>query len=437
MILIYSPKISNRLRYTLQFVLEDVCALEYNLTSDIQLFKSSSDPKINYSQERIDPEELFINAEGLLSNEGVQPINIPFVKENNRNMLFPASGDDFGFDVFSSIFYLISRYEEYLPFEKDKYGRFEASQSYAYRHGFLNTPVVDEWILEFENALKQKFPSLNISNRSFKCVPTIDIDLLFAIKGKSFFRFMRPVLISILKFNFKKLLFLFKVRFGFLKDPFDQLQHFENLHKKYGLKAIYFILFSKKYNRFDINISVKNKDFRKHLRELSKTADVGIHPSYHSRYNYRLVEEEISLLSNALNKTIVSSRQHFLKMRMPNTYKSLLSLGIGNEYTMGYASMPGFRAGTSLSFRFYDIKHEQTTFLKVHPFCVMDATFKTYLNYSEEQAYECIKELVMKLKKVNGTFTPLWHNESISGYGVWEGWSGLYEKMLLLTKNES
>ena len=169
---------------------------------------------------------------------------------------------------------------------------------------------------------------------------------------------------------------------------------------------------------------------RKSVKETAKTASIGIHPSYHSRYDYKLVDEEIHLLSNVLNTPINSSRQHYLKLRIPNTYKSLLSLGIANEYTMGFASMPGFRAGTSHTFRFYDIKHEQTTFLKVHPFCVMDATFKTYLNYTEAQAFDCILDLIQKLKKVNGTFTPLWHNESMSEYGVWKGWSGLYEKML-------
>ncbi len=185
-----------------------------------------------------------------------------------------------------------------------------------------------------------------------------------------------------------------------------------------------------------LHISKPNKKFRSAIRELSKTASIGIHPSYHSRYDFRIVDEEIHLLSNLLNIPINSSRQHYLKMRLPNTYKSLLSLGIANEYTMGFASMPGFRAGTSRSFRFYDIKHEQTTFLRVHPFCVMDATFKTYLNYSEEQAYLCISEIIDSIKKVNGVFTPLWHNESMSGYGVWEGWSNLYERMLSKAMNK-
>lgn len=430
MVLIYCPKQTNRFTYIVQFIFEDVLQMPYQLTSDSQFFIQSTSAKINYSDERLTTNELFIHAHGLLEKDHVTAFEIPVEKYNEQILLFPNKIDDIKFDVFSAVFYLVSRYEEYLPFERDKHGRFEASQSFAYKNGFLNRPIVDEWIIELQNALAIKFPNLTWKAMSFSCQPTIDIDQLYTIQEKSIVRFAKPVLVNLLKLNFTKLFYLFKVRFGFEKDPFDQLARMEDIHKKFGLKAIYFILFSKKYNKYDINISIKNKKFRTAIKQLSKTADIGIHPSYHSRYDFKLVDEEIHFLSNLLNIPINSSRQHYLKMRLPNTYKSLLSLGIANEYTMGFATKPGFRAGTSRSFRFYDIKHEQTTFLRVHPFCVMDATFKTYLHYTEEQTFECISEIIDNVKKVNGVFTPLWHNESMSGYGVWEGWSNLYERML-------
>jgi hypothetical protein len=437
MILIYSPHLSSRLRYTLQFIFEDVCAIDYETCSDIQYFKDSAATKINYSSSRITENEFFIKAHGFLNVQGITDIQLPLQQDANGIKLFPTTQDDMGFDVFSAIFYFISRYEEYLPFERDKHGRFEAKESFAFKNGFLTRPIVDEWIVAFQEKLSAKFNALTWSKREFSCKPTIDIDQVFAIRGKSLIRFMKPILLNIINLNVRNLIYLMKVRLGFEKDPFDQLANFENLHKKYKLNAIYFILFSKKYSRFDINISIHNKDFRKSIIETANTADIGIHPSYHSRYDYKLVEEEMHSLSNVLNTTINSSRQHYLKLRIPNTYKSLLSTGIANDYTMGFASMPGFRAGTSHSFRFYDIKQEQTTFLKIHPFCVMDATFKTYLHYNEEQAFDTILDLIQKLKKVNGTFTPLWHNESMSEYGVWKGWSGLYEKMLQVATNNA
>lgn len=434
MILIYSPQLTNRFRYVVQFIFEDVCKMDYSLTNDDQHFKNSNSIKINYSDQRISNNEVFIKKQGLLNQDGIFPVEPEIIKEGEKLKLFPDKESDLNFDIFSAIFYLVTRYEEYLPFQKDHHGRFEAKQSYAYRHGFLERPVVDEWIIDLQNCISQKFTNVQWTKQEFKFTPSIDIDQAFAIKGKSFIRILKPLLLSILRLRFNKIVDIIKIRLGLKKDPFDNFELMEGLHRKYNFTAIYFFLFSKKYTRYDVNISVKNKEFRKRIKEVSRTATVGVHPSYHSRYDFKLIDEEIHLLSNVLNTPINSSRQHYLKLRLPNTYKSLISLGIAHEYSMGYASMPGFRASTTHSFKFFDLKHEQISFLNVHPFCVMDATFKTYLNYSKEQAYNTIVNLMNNVKNVEGHFISLWHNESLSENEIWRGWSDLYEQMLILAR---
>ena len=436
MILIYNPVLSNRFRYTLLFVFEEVLIKEIEFTSDAQYFKAFEGAKINYSEARISENEFYVKPNSLLSEDGIHTIDVPVQKTGDSIHLFPDEYSDLKFDVFSAIFYLITRYEEYLPFKKDKYGRFEADQSIAFKHNFLDRPVVDEWIIEIQNLLSEKFPNVIWKSRSFKFIPTIDIDQAFTVKGKSIARVGKKLLVAFFTLRFAQVWWILMVYLGFKKDPFDQFENIETLHHKYNFRAIYFFLFSKKYNKYDINISVKNKEFRNRIRAVAKTADVGIHPSYQSRFDYKIIDEEIHLLSNVLNIPINSSRQHYLKLRFPNTYKSLLSLGIANEYSMGYASVPGFRASTTHSFTFFDIKHEQVTFLKVHPFCVMDTTFTSYLNCNEFEAFEHIKHLMSNVKKVNGTFTSLWHNESFSDTNEWKGWAGLYEKMLVLASEK-
>jgi hypothetical protein len=44
---------------------------------------------------------------------------------------------DLPFDPLAATFYLVSRYEEYLPFIPDEHGRFPAKQSFAFSNGFL------------------------------------------------------------------------------------------------------------------------------------------------------------------------------------------------------------------------------------------------------------------------------------------------------------
>ena len=103
---------------------------------------------------------------------------------------------------------------------------------------------------------------------------------------------------------------------------------------------------------------------------------------------------------------------------------------------MGYAALPGFRASICNSFYFYDLEIEKSTLLLVHPFVIMDATFKYYLNYSPSETFSSIKDLVSEVKKVNGTFISLWHNETFSEYGDWKGWSHLYEDIIKLVVND-
>ena len=142
---------------------------------------------------------------------------------------------------------------------------------------------------------------------------------------------------------------MFVVRYTNASDPYDVYDEFDRIHMKHNLIPIYFILYSKKKTKYDININRKNRTFRKLIQRLANKANIGIHPSYYSKSNTKIIEEEVHYLSATSNQAINASRQHFLKMRMPYTYKSLISIGIEHEYTMGFASMPGFRAGTSRS----------------------------------------------------------------------------------------
>ena len=96
---------------------------------------------------------------------------------------------------------------------------------------------------------------------------------------------------------------------------------------------------------------------------------------------------------------------------------------------MGYASAIGFRASTCFPFKFYDLQEEKETNLLVYPFLVMDATLHNYLRLRPAQAMNHISKIIDEVKAVNGYFIPLWHNESLSEYGMWIGWRKVFEDM--------
>lgn len=436
MINIYNSEFTTRIEYILKFVIVEVLAESYVFYTDENQYLNAAGPKLNYSNKSIDPNEIRMYNEGFLLETGIRKFEPLVSRSKDFIKVFPdresKNSDEnyIDFDLFSSIFYFLTRYEEYLSFRKDSHGRFEADQSFAFKHGFLEKPLVDIYIKFFKEKFQSKFPSLNFRNTIFKVQPTIDIDQVFAIKEKSFFRWMSACLKAFISLKFNHLSKLITIKLGNAKDPFDVYDEFDILHAKYNLTAIYFFLFSKKRTKYDINLPRENNAFRKVIQKLAVRSTIGIHPSYHSRSNLRVVEEELNALSAVSFQLVDSSRQHYLKMRIPNSYRYIGSMGIQNDYTMGYASRPGFRASTTLSYKFYDIQQEQISFLTIHPFSVMDATFKHYLNNTPAQAFESICKIIDEVKAVNGQFIPLWHNESMSNFAEWEGWQNVYAEML-------
>lgn len=180
----------------------------------------------------------------------------------------------------------------------------------------------------------------------------------------------------------------------------------------------------------DKNISIKNSEFQDLIKRLGDYANIGIHPSFSSYLDNKRLREEIRRLSNILNREITMSRQHFLRLNMPVSYQKLIELDITDDYTMGYASLPGFRAGICDTFRFYDLEHDVPTSLNIHPFALMDGTMRDYLDLSTTESYALAVELLQAVKDVNGTFILLWHNETLSDEKRWKGWITLYRKIL-------
>ncbi len=131
-----------------------------------------------------------------------------------------------------------------------------------------------------------------------------------------------------------------------------------------------------------------------------------------------------------LNRQIVKSRQHFLRLSLPETYQNLADLDITDDFTLGYAQQPGFRAGIANSFLFYDLDHDMPTNLRIHPFTVMDGTLRDYMLLTPQQATEQIKSLIRTVKSVDGTFISLWHNESLSDQKRWTGWKDVYLQLV-------
>ena len=117
-------------------------------------------------------------------------------------------------------------------------------------------------------------------------------------------------------------------------------------------------------------------------------------------------------------------------LTFPDTYRNLIAQGIEEDYTMVYPEKFGFRAGICSPYSWYDLLEEKKQKLTIVPTCVMDTTLNTYMKLSPQQANAEIKSLMAHVKKIKGTFVSLWHNESLSEWEHWKGWTEVYEELL-------
>ena len=429
-LLIYVQKLSARAQYIFGLICQDLLGLDISITEQKEEFSLYEGAKFSYAQEPIG-NELFIQSNGLLSETGISEKQTDFITFNGMPAFFGTSDKRsvFSFDCFAAAFYLVSRYEEYLPFKQDEYGRYPVIESTASKGGFLRIPLVNIWTEMFRKELLKKYPDLQFVERKFKFVPTIDIDHAFAYRHRNIFRTIGGIGHTILRRRWKQLGVRIKVLLGFARDPYDTYDYIHQVHKERHLKALFFILFAQS-SRHDNNVSLANRVFRELLKNLDRRATVGIHPSLGSNKRFSRLESEVSGLSDALGHKISISRQHFLKVSFPKTYQNLINVGIKHDYSMGYASEPGFKASIADPFKFYNLINETETALTIHPITLMDVTMRDYYRLDASTGVEFSKSLIDEVKAVKGEFVSLWHNESFSESGRWKSWRQVYEEIL-------
>ena len=430
MLFVFTPHITSRITYIFKHLFERMLGVEYTLTTKKDEWIEYGGPKMSYGKTPIS-DELFFQQSSFLLATGIKKVHLETVSFDGCTAFFPVQHTQsvFPFDPFAASFYMLSRYEEHLPFISDVHGRFPATESLAYRFEILQKPVVNCWAKQIGVLLQQHFPTLKIRKRRFSMIPSIDIDSAYAIRNKGLVRILAGLVNSLYNMNKDDLKKRLNVLFRLEEDPFDSFEYQLTIQKKYNFRPLYFILMAD-YGPYDKNIPYQNRPFRDLIKLLSDYADVGIHASYASNDTPELLKKEVNRLSDVLNREITRSRQHFLRLEIPNTYHTLLNLDIHNDYSMGFASQPGFRAGTCDPFPFYDLEMETETPLMIHPFVVMEGTLADYLRLSPEDGLNYIYRLIDEVKAVGGTFISLWHNESLGGQGRWEGWPDVYEKMI-------
>ncbi|HUX96924.1 MAG TPA: polysaccharide deacetylase family protein [Bacteroidales bacterium] len=425
-VMIYAAEDSPRLRYVAGIIIGDILGLKWDLITDKR--KLGKHDVINYSDENI-KDSFRISPSSILFEKGIKEKEIIIEKWRDLPVFFQTSyGSDLPFDIFAASFYLISRYEEYLEFEPDEYGRFRAFLSLSFRNGFLGIPVVDLWAREFARGLLKKFHTLAFKRNEFKSVITFDADEPFEYLGKGIIRSLGG-LIRDLTVNEGNAGERYKTVTGGKPDPFEVFDYITECIDRNNSDAIFFFPVGDR-SKYDHNPSWKNVDYRSLILRLAGKYKHGIHPSFNASESFPVMEKEVKRYSSIIVSEGKLSRFHYLRLKLPNSYRILLQAGIEEDYSMGYHDEPGFRAGIARPFYFYDIENEITTKLRVFPFQMMDVTMFKYKKVDSNASLEIILKLIGETRKAGGLFVTIWHNTSLLDNPDSRPWRFVFESML-------
>lgn len=431
MLLVYTHKITPRVTYTFKHICKRILGIEVRFTSKVEDFIAHDSLKMSYAKQPLS-HELFVRSNELLFETGLSDINVNVQQwENTKGFFATGERSDLPFDIFAASFYLLSRYEEYLPHVNDQYGRFLASESLAFKHKFLHQPVVDIWAYKLKDVLKERFPDFEFPVRNYRVQPVIDVPMAYYFKYKGLLRTIGGTLNDLRRLQIKKLYFRYFVVMGFKRDPYDTFKWIIRKQKQYNFKFMVLFLIGD-YSTYDKNISTNKKQFVSLIKSIADYCDVGIKASYFSLDDMDILKKEKIKMEAITHTDLKAVRHSFSKLNLPISYRNLVELEIHQDFTMGYIDTLGFRAGSCTPFQFYDLDYEVQTPLQINPYHCLDFALLKY--NSQLDKTEHLQKIINEVKAVNGTFTLVFHNYTFSDLDRWKGFRSLFNLILESTE---
>ncbi|WP_291968095.1 polysaccharide deacetylase family protein [Maribacter sp.] len=426
MLLIYTHKITPRLTYVMRHIFVNILGIELDFTTKVEEFIKHTGPKITYTKQPLQ-NEFFIRSNELLFEQGINDIQLNIGDWDGTPCFFQAGErSTIPFDIFAASFFMLSRYEEYLPHVKDIHGRFSPKDSIAFQNGFLQKPVVDIWAYKVLQALKERFEDLEYKTKTYEFISLIDVATSHCYANRGVVRGIVGMLMDLGTFKLKRVVERIAVGFNRQKDPYDNYAEIIALHKKYGIKCNFFFQFAD-YSKYDKNVSTNNIKFKSLIKHVADYMPVSLAASYSSFSDLELLKKEKANLEEVINRPVNNCKMRYNRVDIPQTYRNLIATEFTNDFTMGYTFELGFRAGTCTPFQFYDIPLEVKQPIKVHPFAIHDISLSKIKK--DQDLFHQVQLITNEVKKVNGTLIAMFSNE-VLGNREDRNWMNVYSEVI-------
>ena len=426
MLLIYTHKITPRLTYIMRHIFVNILGVELDFTTKVEEFIKHTGPKITYTKQPLQ-NEFFIRSNELLFEQGINDIQLNIADWDGVPCFFQAGEKSIlPFDVFAASFFMLSRYEEYLPHVKDIHGRFSPKDSVAFQNGFLQKPVVDIWAFKLLDALKERFPELEHKDKTYDFISVLDVATSHCYANRGVVRGLVGLLLDVGTLKLKRVVERVAVGINRQKDPYDNYAEIIALHKKYKVKCNFFFQFAD-YSKYDKNVSTNSIRFKSLIKYVADYVPVSLAASYSSFSNLELLKKEKANLEVVINRPVNNSKMRYNRVDVPQTYRNLIAAEFTDDYTMGYTFELGFRAGTCTTFQFYDIPLEVKQPIKVHPFAVHDISLSKIKK--DQDLLRQVQQITNEVQKVNGTLITMFSNE-VLGNKEDRDWMAIYAEII-------
>lgn len=410
MLLVYTQKTTPRLTYAFKHIFLRILGVDIKFTSEIESFVAFNMQKVSYGKQPL-ANELFFQANGLLLEQGIEAIDIQVRDWDGIPAFFSVNEKSaIPFDIFAASFYLLSRYEEYLPHVKDDKGRYPASESLAFQNKFLQLPIVDIWAYKVKELFQKVFPEMVFPKRQLKIHNILSILRPYAYDQKGLIKTTIAYLNDVKKLNFRRIGERTKVLIGARKDPFDTFTWIVNISKRSTSKLTAFFLLGENETYYE-SFNTYRKKYKLLIKYVGDYKEIGLLYSTSSTKNYNTLRDEIKRMEQITKRSLSSSKQCIYYVNLPENYRNLVEFEIEKDYSMAYPTIPGFRAGTCTPFLFYDLDFEIKTPLLLQPIAL---TSDILYNKSDADIETQVHSLLNEVRKVNGTFSIVFNNEDFT-----------------------
>ncbi len=388
-------------------------------------------PKINWVKtKQLLPPERYNN---LMHSE----TPILFWKKNIESeekpvIIFSKRSVVFNPDFIAAVVFMLSRWEETISGIRDNHDRFPAHASMAYRNGFLDRPIIDEYALILRHWIQYLLPNWIPQRKSPSILLTHDID--FIRKYTHPIKLGTTLLHQLRNFSSLRKLFLsIKIFFQEIQNPsssvyIKSIKKLAEISKQNGMKSVFFFQATDP-SKYDSGYSINDPLIQNEIQRIKDYGfEIGLHPSYKSYDNFQNLSVEKQNLEKQLSQEVTSVRQHYLRFKVPLTWQIQSQSGFSVDLSLGYPEIEGFRCGTCHPFHPYDLNNKKEMEILEIPLIVMDRTLMNYRKMRPTQAFDAISNIFKQCLAVEGVFTLLWHNSSLMD--EYREWGEMYESLI-------